>query len=180
MACIPLGYVTTVPRRLLSHRITHVRCTQDFGNSARPDFLSSFFCNQPLTPGYLWTTQILGYSVFFTSSNILNLTKTSNHPTLGAATPRVNPTRICQTSCVLFSSITHSPLHYWSNQSNKTIVIKIQQWNSLWINLSCLSLFSSASINYLRHITLRCRISRYFTVLDTFGIRIYDPGWLAS
>ena len=166
MACIPLGHVTTVPRRLLSHRITHVRCTLDFGNSGRPDFLSSFFCNQSLALWYLWTTQILGYSVLFTSSNILNLTKTSNHPTLGEATPRVNRTRICQTSCVLFSSITHSPLHYLSNQSNKTIVIKIQRWNSLWINLSCLSLFSSVSINHLHHINLRCRISRYFTVSD--------------
>ena len=105
---------------------------------------------------------------FFTSSNILNLqlTKTSNHPMLGEATPRVNPTRICQTSCVLFSSITHSPLHYWSNQSNQTIVIKIQQWNNLWINLSCLSLFSSVSINHLHHINLRCRISRSFTGAD--------------
>ena len=166
MACIPLGHVTTVPLRLLSQRITYVWCSQDFWNSTRPDFLSSFFWNQPFAPGYSWITQILGHSVLFTSSNILNLTKTSNHLTLGEATPRVYPTRICQTSCVLFSSITHSPLHYWSNQSNKTIVIKIQQWNSLWINLSYLSLFSSVSINHLRHINLRCRISLYFTMSD--------------
>ena len=144
MACIPLGHVTTVPHRLLSHRITHIRCTKNIGNSARPNFLSSFFFwNQPFAPGYLWTTQILAYSILFTSSNILNLTKTSKHLTLRKATPRVYPTRICQTSYVLFSIITHAPLHYWSNQSNKTILIKIQQWNSLWINLSCLSLFSS-------------------------------------
>ena len=167
MACIPLGHVTTDLRRLLSHRITHVQCTLDLETALGLISSVVFLFNQLLAPGYLWTTQILGHSVLFTSSNILNLTKISNHPTLGEATPRDNPTRIFQTSCVLFSShLSQSPSHYWSNQLNKTIVIKIQQRNSLWINLSCLSLFSSVSINHHHHINLRCRVSRYFTVSD--------------